>query len=241
MSDEKKGESEHINLKVLGQDNAIVQFKIKKHTPLRKLMNAYCDRAGLSMQVVRFRFDGQPINENDTPTSLEMEEGDTIEVYQQQTGGALVKKGIHISIRDISNPVDPKNANTAQYAHYVFNTLDQDRSGLLSFEEFVTGLSILSRGTLEEKLRWTFTLYDINGDGYITKEEMTEIVTAIYDLMGKIVEPMIDDEAVREKVERLFQKMDLNRDGVLTMDEFLDCCLRDEEITRSMGVFDSNF
>lgn len=42
---------------------------------------------GLSMQVVRFRFDGQPINENDTPTSLEMEEGDTIEVYQQQTGG----------------------------------------------------------------------------------------------------------------------------------------------------------
>lgn len=41
------------------------------------------------MQVVRFRFDGQPINENDTPTSLEMEEGDTIEVYQQQTGGNL--------------------------------------------------------------------------------------------------------------------------------------------------------
>ncbi|XP_061378628.1 Kv channel-interacting protein 4-like [Danaus plexippus] len=135
----------------------------------------------------------------------------------------------------------PQGANTAQYAHYVFNTLDQDRSGLLSFEEFVTGLSVLSRGTLEEKLKWTFSLYDINGDGYITKEEMTEIVTAIYDLMGKIVEPMIDDEAVREKVERMFQKMDLNRDGVLTLDEFLDCCLRDEDISRSMGVFDSNF
>lgn len=109
LQEAKGSESEHINLKVLGQDNAVVQFKIKKHTPLRKLMNAYCDRAvsyllyqpfkslfvlivycnvqGLSMQVVRFRFDGQPINENDTPTSLEMEEGDTIEVYQQQTGG----------------------------------------------------------------------------------------------------------------------------------------------------------
>lgn len=35
---------EHINLKVLGQDNAVVQFKIKKHTPLKKLMNAYCER-----------------------------------------------------------------------------------------------------------------------------------------------------------------------------------------------------
>ncbi|XP_029345231.1 uncharacterized protein LOC100573396 isoform X3 [Acyrthosiphon pisum] len=38
------GPSEHINLKVLGQDNAVVQFKIKKNTPLKKLMNAYCER-----------------------------------------------------------------------------------------------------------------------------------------------------------------------------------------------------
>lgn len=38
-------EAEHINLKVLGQDNAVVQFKIKRHTPLRKLMTAYCERA----------------------------------------------------------------------------------------------------------------------------------------------------------------------------------------------------
>lgn len=73
----------------MGQDNAIIQFKIKKHTPLKKLMNAYCERASLSMATVRFRFDGQAINELDTPDTLEMEEGDTIEVYQQQTGGCL--------------------------------------------------------------------------------------------------------------------------------------------------------
>jgi small ubiquitin-related modifier len=42
---------------------------------------------GIAMATMRFRFDGQPINESDTPISLEMEEGDTIEVYQQQTGG----------------------------------------------------------------------------------------------------------------------------------------------------------
>lgn len=50
-------------------------------------MNAYCERASLAMATVRFRFDGQAINELDTPDTLEMEEGDTIEVYQQQTGG----------------------------------------------------------------------------------------------------------------------------------------------------------
>ncbi|XP_025420860.1 small ubiquitin-related modifier 3-like [Sipha flava] len=80
---------EHINLKVLGQDNGAAHFKIKIYTPLKKLMNAYCERTGLAMATVRFRFDGQAISEADTPSSLEMEEGDTIEVYQQQTGGCF--------------------------------------------------------------------------------------------------------------------------------------------------------
>ncbi|CAN8006532.1 unnamed protein product, partial [Ixodes hexagonus] len=82
-----KPDNEHINLKVVGQDGSVVHFKIKKHTPLRKLMTTYCDRAGLSIQNVRFRFDGQPINETDTPAGLDMEDDDTIDVFQQQTGG----------------------------------------------------------------------------------------------------------------------------------------------------------
>uniref|UniRef100_A0AAX7SLD4 Ubiquitin-like domain-containing protein n=1 Tax=Astatotilapia calliptera TaxID=8154 RepID=A0AAX7SLD4_ASTCA len=76
MADEKPKESvktennEHINLKVAGQDGSVVQFKIKRHTPLIKLMKAYCERQGLSMRQIRFRFDGQPINETDTPAQM---------------------------------------------------------------------------------------------------------------------------------------------------------------------------
>ncbi|XP_076975307.1 small ubiquitin-related modifier 3 isoform X2 [Tamandua tetradactyla] len=95
MSEEKpkegvKTENDHINLKVAGQDGSVVQFKIKRHTPLSKLMKAYCERQGLSMRQIRFRFDGQPINETDTPAQLEMEDEDTIDVFQQQTGGDAV-------------------------------------------------------------------------------------------------------------------------------------------------------
>ncbi|XP_078392857.1 small ubiquitin-related modifier 3 [Cetorhinus maximus] len=82
-----KSENDHINLKVAGQDGSVVQFKIKKHTPLSKLMKAYCERQGLAIRQIRFRFDGQPINETDTPAQLEMEDEDTIDVFQQQTGG----------------------------------------------------------------------------------------------------------------------------------------------------------
>ena len=49
MVDEKPKEgvkaenNDHINLKVAGQDGSVVQFKIKRHTPLSKLMKAYCE------------------------------------------------------------------------------------------------------------------------------------------------------------------------------------------------------
>uniref|UniRef100_A0A2I3HRX3 Rad60/SUMO-like domain-containing protein n=1 Tax=Nomascus leucogenys TaxID=61853 RepID=A0A2I3HRX3_NOMLE len=38
----KSENNDHINLKVAGQDGSVVQFKIKRHTPLSKLMKAYC-------------------------------------------------------------------------------------------------------------------------------------------------------------------------------------------------------
>ena len=68
----------------------MVHFKIKRNTPLRKLMTAYCDRAGLKVPNVRFRFDGNPVNETDTPSQLEMEDNDSIDVFQQQTGGSVL-------------------------------------------------------------------------------------------------------------------------------------------------------
>nr|XP_040148099.1 small ubiquitin-related modifier 3-like [Ictidomys tridecemlineatus] len=82
-----KTENDHINLKLVGQDGSMVQFKIKRHTPLSKLMKAYYERQGLSMRQIRFRFDGQPINETDTPAQLEMEVEDTIDVFQRRIGG----------------------------------------------------------------------------------------------------------------------------------------------------------
>ena len=67
------------------------------------------------------------------------------------------------------------------------------------------GLSVLARGTVREKLLWAFSLYDINGDGLITKEEMFDIVSAVYDLMGKCSEPCIEENTARDHVDKVFQ------------------------------------
>ena len=87
MSEKDKSSSGQLNLKVIGQDGQVIQFKIKESTPFRKLMHAYCDRQKLVINTIRFVFDGNRINESDTPNALDMEDGDTIEVFSQQSGG----------------------------------------------------------------------------------------------------------------------------------------------------------
>ena len=66
----------------MGQDGNIVQFKIKKATALKKLMSTYCERAGLAMQTIRFSFDGQRLNTDDTPKALDMEDGRPVTAWQ---------------------------------------------------------------------------------------------------------------------------------------------------------------
>lgn len=80
--------AEHLNIKVTDNNNEVF-FKIKRSTKLEKLMNAFCERQGKTMNSVRFLFDGQRVQPTDTPDSLEMADGDTLEVHQEQVGGSI--------------------------------------------------------------------------------------------------------------------------------------------------------
>lgn len=98
-------------------------------------------------------------------------------------------------------------------------------------------LSLLCYGSVQEKLRWAFSLYDVNGDGFITRQELRDVVCSVYALLGR--RSSTDERALRDHVDRVFQKMDVNRDGVVTMDEFMQMCSKDDTIARSLTLLDT--
>ena len=79
-------ETEYIKLKVVGQDSNEIHFRVKMATQMCKLKKSYSERVGAPIASLRFLFDGKRINDEETPKSLEMEQDDVIEVYQEQTG-----------------------------------------------------------------------------------------------------------------------------------------------------------
>lgn len=84
MADAKE---EPINISVKGSDSAEVQFKIKKKTIMSKLIKAYCDKKSIAPSSIRFVFDGARVQGDVTAEALGLEDGDVIDVFQEQTGG----------------------------------------------------------------------------------------------------------------------------------------------------------
>ena len=66
-------------------------------------------------------------------------------------------------------------------------------------------LSLLSGDCMSDKLEWTFRLYDVNVDGVISKDELLDLVTSIYDLLGDSAEPQVSPDTVQQHADAVFQ------------------------------------
>ncbi|XP_059568300.1 calaxin-like [Myotis daubentonii] len=100
----------------------------------------------------------------------------------------------------------------------VFFAFDKDSDNCINVNEWVKGLSVFLRGTFEEKLKFCFEVYYLNGDdGYISREE-------IFDMLRNSLHQQLSDEetdeGIKELVEITLKKMDYDNDGKISFADF---------------------
>ncbi|KAL0480677.1 serine/threonine-protein phosphatase 2B regulatory subunit [Acrasis kona] len=98
----------------------------------------------------------------------------------------------------------------------MFSLFDEDNDGTIDFREFICGLSVFcEKGTIDEKLKFSFRIYDFDNDGCIDKEELFKLLEAIVqNSLG------IPQEQLHSLVDATFAEADTDGDGKISFEEY---------------------
>lgn len=120
------------------------------------------------------------------------------------------------------------------YMDNVFRSFDTNKDGQIDFMEFVAAVNLVLRGKLTDKLKWSFKVYDRDGNGCLDKQEVRHIIRIIH----KIKKPGESD--AREKVEdvcdRIFELVDKNKDCQISLEEFIEGAERDPWVMEQLKL-----
>ncbi|KAF6114039.1 guanylate cyclase activator 1A [Phyllostomus discolor] len=133
---------------------------------------------------------------------------------------------------------------TSQYVEQMFETFDFNKDGYIDFMEYVAALSLVLKGKVEQKLRWYFKLYDVDGNGCIDRDELLTIIRfpRVYQETAiRAINPCSDSTmSAEEFTDTVFSKIDVNGDGELSLEEFMEGVQKDQmlldTLTRSLDL-----
>jgi len=112
----------------------------------------------------------------------------------------------------------------------VFDLFDRDDNNVVDMMELICGISLLCGGSEEDKIAAVFGVFDENGDGYISMDEMYKFLTSVFKVVltpaviGAMNSMGVDVESAEDLASvtslECFKTADLNQDGRLSIEEF---------------------
>ncbi|OBA27880.1 EF-hand [Hanseniaspora valbyensis NRRL Y-1626] len=118
----------------------------------------------------------------------------------------------------------------------IMDVLDIDGNGLLSFDEFINGLSIFltnekskkQGSTKHEKLMFAFKIFDIDNDGYISNGEL-------FIVLKMMLGDNLSDEHLQDLVDRAIMEADVYNDHMISFEEFI-LAIKTTEVEKSLTL-----
>ncbi|KAJ1650247.1 hypothetical protein IWQ61_008899 [Dispira simplex] len=132
---------------------------------------------------------------------------ETFTVFDKDNDGFITLDELESAFKKLGETVTRKELEET------IRNVDADNDGKVDFNEFIT----LMAGTAEDdkeksnrmkELRQTFQVFDKDGDGFVTREELREV-------MSQLGETLDDQE-----LDEMMTSADANKDGKLDFAEF---------------------
>ena len=132
------------------------------------------------------------------------EKNEMLEIFQSldtNGDGVLSREEIYEGYRQTLGDVEAKKE-----VDRIMNEIDMDQNGTIDYNEFVMAATNRQKMLQKEKLEATFKIFDKDGNGSISKEEIKSLLCTRSD------DKKIIDEIIKE--------VDSNGDGEISLNEF---------------------
>ncbi|KAG7211056.1 hypothetical protein KM043_016417 [Ampulex compressa] len=99
----------------------------------------------------------------------------------------------------------------------LFAVFDKQNALQIRIEQWIEGLSVVLRGDLNERIHFAYQVYDFMRTHKLKKEQVFPM------MRGCLIKQQTDedpDEGVKDLIELLLKKLDVDRDGAISEDDF---------------------
>ncbi|XP_072321239.1 guanylyl cyclase-activating protein 2-like [Eucyclogobius newberryi] len=129
--------------------------------------------------------------------------------------------------------VPSSSEEESTYIETVFRSFDTNQDNRLDFLEYVAALHLILRGNLEDRLKWSFKVYDKDGNGKLDRSEVKSLIRIIQKIR---VHRSDVDMTPTQICDRIFELVDQNHDGQITLAEFMEGAQKDEWVMQLLKL-----
>jgi dual oxidase len=110
------------------------------------------------------------------------------------------------------------------FVDQMFQLIDQDGNGFVSFREFLDMIVIFAKGSPEDKIKLMFDMYDVDKSGRLDRIEFKKMLKAMMEMVSAQVSP----DQMDQLIESMFAAAGFQNKQDLTLEDF-NVLLRDHK------------
>ncbi|XP_038149455.1 guanylate cyclase activator 1g [Cyprinodon tularosa] len=121
--------------------------------------------------------------------------------------------------------VQSSSREESLFLETIFRSFDTNQDNTLDFIEYVAALNLILRGNLEDRLKWSFKMYDRDGNGKLDRKEVKLLIRVLHKIKLQKSEVGLTPSEI---CDRIFERVDDNNDGEITLSEFMEGAQKDD-------------